>query len=414
MARTIFYSWQSDTPASITRNFIEDALKKAIKRVNKDLPEEHQLQFDKDTLNVPGNPPITDTILKKIQDCTAFCGDLTLVAKSDESKGVPNPNVMLELGYALMARGHERFLLVMNDAFGPADDLPFNLKHMKRPILYTLEEASEPQNKKAAREELTSTLEKGIRAIIEYDEEPAIGPPEQEVEPQETDVAQETPEPTSNTYSSPSFLSDGDEVIHSVPNYPGEENAIWREGPLSYLRLIQEGNTLNLTFTQTLDIVRHHLTPFGNVSGLPLWEGKNSWGAVKLAADESVQPRVAKILTQLFRSGEIWGLSTAILTLHEGIIPLPRLRSTLTRCVGEYLKCAREVLSINPPIRLEMGLVGIKGFQIGGVGDPYEPVQGSCLTDEVRHSVQLTNLTEPHEPIVSDYLNTLLDHAGLG
>lgn len=412
MARTIFYSWQSDTPAPITRSFIEDALKKAIKRVNKNLTEEHKLEFDKDTLGISGNPPITDTILKKIRNCTAFCADLTLVAKAGQSKGIPNPNVMLELGYALMARGHERFLLVMNETFGSADDLPFNIRHMKRPMLYALED-SDSSDKKAIKEELTSTLEKGIRAIIEHDEEPVIGSPQQNDEPQDTDVTQETPKPVPDEYDAPSFLSDGEEVLNISLDHPYGGKFIWREGPLAYLRFIPGGRKLNLSYTQALEIVRQHLSPFGNVSGLPLWQERNEFGAVTLAADEQVQPCIAEILTQLFRSGEIWGLNTAILTLHEGIIPLPRLRSTLTRCLGEYLKCAREVL-FSPLLWIEMGLVGIKGFKIGGVGDPYEPVQGNCLTDEVHHSLRLTNLSDPNEPIVSEFLTALLDHAGLG
>jgi hypothetical protein len=33
---TVFYSWQKNTPSSINRNFIEKALKKAIKEAGKD------------------------------------------------------------------------------------------------------------------------------------------------------------------------------------------------------------------------------------------------------------------------------------------------------------------------------------------------------------------------------------------
>lgn len=33
MTVTVFYSWQSDTPARVNRNFIEDALKRALKKI---------------------------------------------------------------------------------------------------------------------------------------------------------------------------------------------------------------------------------------------------------------------------------------------------------------------------------------------------------------------------------------------
>jgi hypothetical protein len=43
---------------------------------------------------VPGTPPITDTILKKIQNCDIFVPDVTFVASTAGGKLVPNPNVM--------------------------------------------------------------------------------------------------------------------------------------------------------------------------------------------------------------------------------------------------------------------------------------------------------------------------------
>jgi hypothetical protein len=33
---TVFYSWQSDTPSKLNRNFIEDALHEALKRLHSD------------------------------------------------------------------------------------------------------------------------------------------------------------------------------------------------------------------------------------------------------------------------------------------------------------------------------------------------------------------------------------------
>ena len=36
MKVSIFYSWQSDLPSKTNRNFIEDAIKKALKSINKD------------------------------------------------------------------------------------------------------------------------------------------------------------------------------------------------------------------------------------------------------------------------------------------------------------------------------------------------------------------------------------------
>jgi hypothetical protein len=129
VAFKIFYSWQSDRPSKICRNFIAVALQDAAKSVSQALGIE--VEIDSDTQDEPGQPPITDTILRKIRECDAFIGDMTFVAKTDAGKLLPNPNVMGEYGYALAEKSTRRILLVMNTAFGPAKDLPFDLGHLR-------------------------------------------------------------------------------------------------------------------------------------------------------------------------------------------------------------------------------------------------------------------------------------------
>ena len=65
MKTTVFFSWQTDTPTREGRNFIEKALKNAIKKLASDTEVEEaireELEMDKDTLDVPGSPAIVDT-----------------------------------------------------------------------------------------------------------------------------------------------------------------------------------------------------------------------------------------------------------------------------------------------------------------------------------------------------------------
>ena len=69
MAQFIFFSWQSSRSPREGRNLIERALKIAIENLSEDAALEEAirdgLDLDKDTKNVPGNPPIFDTILRK-------------------------------------------------------------------------------------------------------------------------------------------------------------------------------------------------------------------------------------------------------------------------------------------------------------------------------------------------------------
>jgi len=106
---TIFYAWQSDKPEETNKEFILETLKDVVKEINKKLSESSddfdELKLDYDTKNTPGSPPITDIILGKIKGCNVFVSDLSIVGKTDSNKSTPNPNVLIEYGYALCSRG---------------------------------------------------------------------------------------------------------------------------------------------------------------------------------------------------------------------------------------------------------------------------------------------------------------------
>jgi hypothetical protein len=53
MNRCVFYSLQSDSPNSINRTFIENAIKEAIKSINEEVDFQEAVRFDKDTKDVP-------------------------------------------------------------------------------------------------------------------------------------------------------------------------------------------------------------------------------------------------------------------------------------------------------------------------------------------------------------------------
>ena len=171
---SIFYSWQSDLPAKFNRNFIESAIKDAIKDLNRDLLLEEairdeSLTFDKDTAGIPGTPPIADTIFQKISDCGIFVPDLTFVGRTEKGRALPNPNVLIEYGWALKAVGNSRIIPVMNTAFGEpsALTLPFNMRHLRHPIKYMLKNNMSPNEKSQAKAGLIKELTHAIKLILE-------------------------------------------------------------------------------------------------------------------------------------------------------------------------------------------------------------------------------------------------------
>lgn len=99
MRSTIFYSWQSDTKSAANRSFIERALADAIAELRTDDSVAVDPAIERDTLGVPGAPDIRVAILEKIDACAAMVADVTIVG-SDSERQSPNPNVLLELGYA--------------------------------------------------------------------------------------------------------------------------------------------------------------------------------------------------------------------------------------------------------------------------------------------------------------------------
>lgn len=144
MKKTVFYSWQSDLPNSTNRSFIESALRAAASEISADESIGIDPVIDRDTLGSVGAPDIATTIFKKISDADLFIADITFVAKT-KKRSFPNPNVLIELGYALHAKGHEALVLVFNRAFGKLENLPFDLK-MRRILTYDLPEGSGNQS----------------------------------------------------------------------------------------------------------------------------------------------------------------------------------------------------------------------------------------------------------------------------
>jgi hypothetical protein len=159
---TLFYSWQMDRPTHVCRDFIRKALDEAVAILEANA--EIALTIDSDTQGEPGTPPITETILRKIRACDIFLADMSFVAQAGE-KLIPNPNVMGEYGYALHAKGTRRILLVMNEIYGPPDELPFDLHHLRHPEGYEIAEDVTDAPRRAKRRDLGRRLADYIKLI---------------------------------------------------------------------------------------------------------------------------------------------------------------------------------------------------------------------------------------------------------
>lgn len=180
----VFYAWQSDSPKRENRNFIESALESALKQLSRAGTIESSPRVDKDTKDVPGIPDIASTILAKIQGADCFLCDVSFVGKTppDDDNNediIPNPNVMIELGYALSELGWERIILVLNDTTGRPENLPFDLRNRRWPIVYRLASDFEADARAKVKEQLAKRIQSAVEAIARLPERQKRGTTEE-------------------------------------------------------------------------------------------------------------------------------------------------------------------------------------------------------------------------------------------
>lgn len=131
---TIFYSWQTDT-AGRERRMIGAALDNVCARVLRE--RGITLEMDESTIGESGMPSITETILRKIDKSDIFVCDLTPIIEftktigggQQETKQLPNSNVLVELGYAMSAIGLNYVIPLAHRGTWNANQLPFDINH---------------------------------------------------------------------------------------------------------------------------------------------------------------------------------------------------------------------------------------------------------------------------------------------
>lgn len=163
MKVTIFFSWQSDTRAAANRTLIQVALEAAAAKLRDDESISIHPVIDRDTREVPGAPDIGATIFKKIDGCAAFVADVTIINSGAGGRPTPNPNVLIELGYAFKSLGNRRLILVQNVAFGGPELLPFDLRQ-KRVLPYN--SPAEAKSRVEERRRLQSALGDALALIL--------------------------------------------------------------------------------------------------------------------------------------------------------------------------------------------------------------------------------------------------------
>lgn len=155
----VFFSWQSDIDAKTNRNVISDCLR--------DICKKNSLIFDEATNERCGSPDIASTIEEKIRNADIFVADVTIINAGTASKTTPNPNVLFELGIAQATLGWDRIILIVNTAYAPISDLPFDIKsHRAQSYSLSPQDAVGLSNKQKTTR-IFESLKNGILSILE-------------------------------------------------------------------------------------------------------------------------------------------------------------------------------------------------------------------------------------------------------
>ena len=155
----IFYSWESDLPSSKNNAFIRGCIDKAIELAEE--AETIEAERDESTKDLTGSPDIVNSIFDKIDDADMFIGDVSLCfANQDKGKKSPNPNVLIELGYAIRVLGWDRIICVFNKTYGKPEELPFDIQH-HRLLSYSFDGKSNNEVKM----DMAETIFKDIRDL---------------------------------------------------------------------------------------------------------------------------------------------------------------------------------------------------------------------------------------------------------
>jgi hypothetical protein len=330
MAETIFFSWQSDTPNNIGRSLVEKALEGAIGRLQADLAveepdRERDIKVDKDREGVPGSPPLVDTIFGKIDQATAVVVDVTFSGRRPKSGGIPNPNVLIEYGWALKSRGYNRVIAVMNTAYGdPADvELPFDMRHLAYPVAYDLRADATADAIAEVKKRLSGIFAAHLREILKLEPEKDEGSAVKPFVPQRSAT-------TAGRFRLTDQTLGRNDVIPGIQVW----DVSMPVGAVNWLRLMPAEDQGRTWTNEELQVAamgqrgdrRFEILGNTNRRGSCFFRAADGYGSYPDGDD----PRTTYNCSFIFRTGEIWGIDLLTPMMQPGWILLDRPMWTRT------------------------------------------------------------------------------------
>jgi hypothetical protein len=270
--------------------------------------------------------------------------------------------------------GDEVLLKVMNTHYGPAKNLPFDLIHRRWPVRFALPpNASVPQ-----RQQVLDELAVELRNILDAYVQAHRGPAELFV-------------PTASTSNPAAYWQAQDALVQQGDASLGDKVVTFglrTDLPAIYMRVWPHDKIAPLSTALLNDQSKAVIEPLcGTRSG---WSNaRNKYGRIAYAwnADNTLDA-----VTQVFKSGEIWGINHYQLRPRDGypkMLPMIPFEQGIRNSLSKYLSAARTDFGFPNKIHVEFGLINVSGFKLAlpsnslpnFSGDIFEDVKVSTTID---------------------------------
>jgi hypothetical protein len=354
----IFWSWQSDYSPKTCRHFIREALVDAITQVVEEIgvDDADRPEIDHDTKGERGMADIAATILNKIADAAVFVADLTPIARSPDGKWLPNPNVMIELGWAMHRPGWECVIGILNMASGAkVEDLPFDIRQ-RRVVTFVLAENADKESRDAVHTKLVKELKGALRINLEERADDI------------TAASTITGVPAkSDNYSI--WASAGDTLTHNDAFGGAKRGKVAMPNvPRAYMRIIPAGWKNGIPSIS--DIAKLHQSESVDAPSDGARDG--DFGATEegfvrywITSWSDAREASSTNMTMFFEdTGEFWMLHGSVIVRHQGQLLLSEVRM-----LGQWSRMLRKAMAVMDRFqaqkirRVEAGLVGVKDLQ---------------------------------------------------
>jgi len=307
-----------------------------------------------------------------------FISDTTFVGKSITDRPIPNPNVLIEYGFALKSIGYRRIIQVMNTFYGKPteENMPFDMKYVRYPITYHLPSDASMEERREVREALEKDLTNALKLVIDAGllkkQESAF------IEIQST--------------TNPSTFLQPDERFVIEGRWGPQDQLKLPETQRLFLRLIPTRTVPAISSTKTaLDMIRDGgLEPL-TYGGGAISTGRNKYGAFVCSDDKYV----VNELTQLFNNRELWGIEawlisrdniTSIFGTRFAFFPA-EFEATFTKSLRNYLTFASNTLKLPLPLKFIAGATDVEGYRMSPLpGRRFigrEPYKGRCVKEHI-------------------------------